>query len=499
MAKKTKRPAAKAKAVKRPFAPWLEPLLIGCVLFAIFYPRVQSTEFHGDESLWIASSRYFEAFVAGRLDSPVWNESYETLTQPPVGRYVIGMGRGFGGYGSRDLNRPWNFKLSSEENIARGNMPSSDLLWWSRFPMCILAVVCAVIAFTLVSRSAGRLAGYVMLTLLVFNPYFSSTLCRAMGEAPLLTATMLAALSGYQAVTSWHLATAHKHPVSKRFLRPLIWFGIMGVFCGIAGAAKLNGLSIVLAGLALALLTLLAQTGNVSRSQILGTIPFTCASLILAAAFTFVVLNPYLYPDPIGRTKNMVEQRLSEMGRQQASNPSQRISGPLIPRISLIGERVFHQYAALRFARSWIINVLLCSVGLWFLLFAAWSWLRSGTGQGASLVLLLIAFSSSVPALMTPLDWDRYYLFPVFFSTVFIAVGILWIINSLSKWARRWYVSRDHSQGKLTRGRFREFLQKQCGTRKPSAIPTRPFGWLPPRPAGSLLWARSAVRFKAFW
>src|SRR2546421_7611967 len=136
--RKKKRSAAKKKKSRRSFVPWLEPLLLGCVLFAIFYPRVQSTEFHGDESLWIATSYYFDAFVEGKFDSPVWNESYETLTQPPVGRYVVGIGRTIGGYGYRDLNRPWNFNLSDEENIARGNKPNPNLLWWSRVPMCIL-------------------------------------------------------------------------------------------------------------------------------------------------------------------------------------------------------------------------------------------------------------------------------------------------------------------------------------------------------------------------
>lgn len=459
MAKK-KRPEAKTPAVRRSLAPWLEPLLIVCVLLAIFYPRIQNTTFHGDESLGIASSYYLEDFVLGRTDSPVWNESFETLTQPPLARYVIGIGRVFGGYDPVDLNLRWNFRLSTEENIARGNMPNSDLLWWSRLPMCILTVVCALIAFNFASRSAGRLAGYVMLALFVVNPYFTTTLCRAMTEAPLLAATMLAALAGSQAVTSWKQAVAHKHRVRQRFLRPLIWFGIMGALCGIAGAAKLNGLSIILTGLALSPLMLLAQTSNVSRSEMLRTIAFAWASLILAAAFTFVALNPYLYPNPIGRTEKMVAQRLSEMERQQASYASARISGPLMPRIFLIGERVFYQCAALHFAGSWIINILLCSVGLWFLLFAAWAWLRSGAGYGGSLVLLLIAFTTSVPALMTPLDWDRYYLFPVFFSTVFIAVGIVRIIQGLSDWTRRWRVSREDSQGNLTRGRFRGLPQK---------------------------------------
>src|SRR5207253_3731044 len=78
------------------------------------------------------------------------------------------------------------------------------------------------------------------------------------------------------------------------------------------------------------------------------------------------------------------------------------------------------------------------NVGRYFsLLISAWSWLRGGVGSGGSVVLLLVAFSSSFPVLMTPLDWDRYYLFPVFFSTVLIAVGIVQIIKSLSRWTRR--------------------------------------------------------------
>ena len=132
----------------------------------------------------------------------------------------------------------------------------------------------------------------------------------------------------------------------------------------------------------------------------------------------------------------MVEQRLSEMGRQQAKIPSASVSGPLIGRVSLIGERVFQQCATLSFAKSWIINGILCLVGLSFLLFSAWSWLRGGVGSGGSMVLLLVAFSSSFPVLMTPLDWDRYYLFPVFFSTILIAVGIVQIIKSLSRWTK---------------------------------------------------------------
>jgi hypothetical protein len=33
------------------------------------------------------------------------------------------------------------------------------------------------------------------------------------------------------------------------------------------------------------------------------------------------------------------------------------------------------------------------------------------------------------PALMTPLDWDRYYLLPVFYSTIFISIGVAFLIR----------------------------------------------------------------------
>ena len=415
----------------------MELVAIACVLFAIFYPRIQKAEFHGDESLWIATSYYFEAFVSGRLNSPVWNESYETLTQPPVGRYVVGLGRSLGGYGIRDLNRPWNFNLRDEENVARGNKPGSGLLWWSRFPMCLLAIICYLIAFYLVSDTFGRLAGYLTIGLFAFNPYFSYTLFRAMGEAPVLAATMVATLAGDRAIRRSQVASARNQPVRRRFVPVLIWLVIMGLFIGIAAATKLNGAFSLIAGLVLCLVIPFVQSSAMSRSQLVGISTFAGVSLILAAAFTFVALNPYLYPDPVRRTEQMVQQRISEMGRQQAAIPSARVDGSAIRRLLLIADRVFHEYAFFSFTKSWIVNGILCVVGLFWCGFVGTAWLRGHRSSGGTVVLLLIALSTSVPILMTPLDWNRYYLFPVFFSTVFIAVGSVWIIENLGRWTTR--------------------------------------------------------------
>ena len=446
---RTKKPGTRKKArrptqqptLKRPFirdiAPPLELVAIACVLFAMFYPRIQNAEFHGDESLWIATSYYFEAFVSARLDSPVWNESYETLTQPPVGRYVVGLGRSLGGYGIRDLNRPWNFNLSDEENVARGHKPSPGLLWWSRFPMCLLAIICCLIAFYLVKDPFGRLAGYLTIGFFALNPYFSDTMLRAMGEAPVLAATMVAMLAGDRAVRRLQVASSRNQAVGRRFVPVMIWLVIMGLFIGIAAATKLNGASSLVAGVGLCLVIPFVQSSAMSSLQLLSVSTFAVVALILAAAFTFVALNPYLYRHPVRRTEQMVQQRISEMDRQQAAMPSARIDGPAIRRLLVIADRVFHEYAFFSFTKSWIVNGILCVAGLLWSGFVGAGWLRGQRSSGGNVVLLLIAFSASAPILMTPLDWNRYYLFPVFFSTVFIAVGSVWIIENLARWTTR--------------------------------------------------------------
>ncbi len=423
----------KTRTVKSKSTRWLELVLIGCALLAFFCASIQHIEFHPDESYWIATSDHFEAFAKAEFASPVWHGSYWTSTGLPLTRYLIGIGRRIGGYRVADLILPWDFRLDRAANIARGAMPGPGLLWWSRLPMAVLAVVCGMIAFILVSRSAGRLAGYVMLVLFVVNPYFLYTLCRAMNEAPLLASTLLAALAGHQALISCKHVAAWTDNTARAFFRSLIWFAIMGMFCGMAGVAKINGLSILPAGLALCVIAPLAQKG-ISRSRLLGFITSAGAVTILAAGFAFVALNPYLYPAPLRHTYGLVATRLKTMKIQQAEYPSSRMGDSLTVRLPLVAQRVFSQYAALNFPGSWVGNIPLCLVGLCYLLYTAWYWLHSGIGSGASAVLLLIAFTSAAPTLSTPLDWDRYYLFAVFFSTISIAVGVSWVIKSLSLW-----------------------------------------------------------------
>ena len=81
-----------------------------------------------------------------------------------------------------------------------------------------------------------------------------------------------------------------------------------------------------------------------------------------------------------------------------------------------------------------LINALLGSVGLVYLVRSAWQWLVGKGNSPASPVLLVVGCVSVFPALTTPLDWDRYYLFPVVFLSLMIAIGLG---RSLTEFIRR--------------------------------------------------------------
>ena len=417
---------------------WLEPSIVACALLVVFCTRIESVSFWPDESQWIATSYFFEGFL-DRLGAPfLWDESYWTLTQPPVTRYVIGLGRLGGGYGIRSLNEPWEFKSDDTANLAKGAMPGPGLLWWSRLPMALLTVLSILILFCLVTRAAGRAAGYTLVLLLAGNPYVYTTLCRAMSEAPLLACVSLAMLASDWALGYWQRAARASHP-SISALRPAAaCFLLMGSVCGLGAATKLNGFATVAAGLALCVLAAVTHAGNVTKSVRATFVIAVCGLLLLGTGVVFVAANPYLYPDPLGRTLGMFSFRLTELQKHLDLYPRFAIHG-LGTRFDVVSRRVFQEFAAVSVHGGRFINLLLCTIGTCVLVRAAWSWLHGNETGGTSMVLVVVALTTATPALLTPLDWDRYYLLPVIFSTVGIAVGIAGCASSLLTlvWSRR--------------------------------------------------------------
>jgi hypothetical protein len=425
----------------------LEVIVVVAVLGNVYFSHLEAIRFHGDESHWIATSCFFEALVTPGFSEPawlrrsgvpdtfpvpewlaatlspeassthVWSAHYWTLTQPMVTRYAIALGRIAGGYDVADLNVPWDFDATDSQNVSTGAMPSSGLLWASRAMMAFLSVISGAILFLLVRHCAGAIAGSSFVRMYVGSEYLLTHLRRAMSEAPLLFFTTLALLCAARALTV----------VPRRMERAVTWLLLMSVCAGLAGGAKLNGLAL---GFAAAMLCFVVAFRYRGRDIKRWRIASLAALLIIAiTAGVFILVNPFLYPQPSLRTIAMVLFRSWEM-TNQAKHPEWRI--PDFARMFIVPLRIFHDYPAVHIE---FFNEVLTILGLFVLLRGAWRWLRGkeniadkkAINAGTGMAILVVAAVTALPPLLTPLDWDRYYMYPVLFVSMSVAISLGWI------------------------------------------------------------------------
>jgi len=398
----------------------LESVIVIGLLASVYCTGLDRVKFHSDESRWIATSNVFEAFVTADFDSPLWKESYWNRTQPPGARYVIGVGRNMGGYRAKDINLPRKGKEDMMSNIRHGAVPSGDLLWWSRLPMAILAVFSMFAGFVLARRAAGTMAAYVWLALVIQNAYFLGHLRRAMGEASLLAGIVVVICGCYLSARA--VAVGNRRYYWTTFL----WLGVVGVGAGAAGSAKLNGLSALVAGFAL----VGAMAIRLRRSAACKCLFVGCGVLVVAVSTscTFVGLNPYLWPDVDGRIGKMFHQRLTEMESQTKRSPS-ALPDSVRVRVTRVSMAVFRRCAAIRGNGLYVLNILLTATGMCLVIARVRKWIVNQDPEPGPIVILCVGIMTAGPPLLTPLDWERYYILPIFFSTLFIAVAIAWYVK----------------------------------------------------------------------
>ncbi|HYN42744.1 MAG TPA: phospholipid carrier-dependent glycosyltransferase [Thermoanaerobaculia bacterium] len=434
------------RSVRPHLARLVEWIVVGAVLMFSYSRGLDRVSFHEDESLWIACSLYFEAagdedFVppewfreSVRGTTPAltdrgeggagetwtsrltWGPHYFSLDQPPVARYLIAIGRRLHGYETADLNRPWKFDLGPDENARLGNKPSPGLLRAARRSTAALSFASGLVLYGLVRRSAGRVAGFLFVFLYSTSGYLLVHLRRAMGDPALLFFTCLAMWAGTRALRVRD--EAPEGALGGGVFRILAWLAAMGVAAGLAGGSKLNGLAVAVAGAVLACVLAFGGRGFGRGWRRLAFAAGASLLVLGSCAATFVAVNPSLHRRPVAHVTAMLELRARELAGHQR-DPRWGLS-TVSRRILVVAGRTLKTYTVTRVAT---LNVLLGGLGLLFLLRATWRWTKDGSGPAAAVVLLSVGIFTAGPALMTPLDWDRYYLYPVVFLTVLIAVG----------------------------------------------------------------------------
>jgi Dolichyl-phosphate-mannose-protein mannosyltransferase len=414
-----------------------ETFVVLLVVSFFYLPQLNAVEFHVDESHWIGTSYMYESYVRGRFWSDTWKESHETITNPPVPRYVIGLGRSLGGYRRGDINRIWQYDRDYAFNVSRGAMPSDGLLWWSRFPMAILAVASIWMAFWVVKKVAGRVAGYFWIVLATANTFLLLHTRRAMAESPILFFVMLASVFTCLATdrltrqgpgTASAEASIAGSASAERRWKTWLYLGVVGLSIGLAGGSKLNGLAVL--GVPFLCIGAALYRRRVSMWSSLTEFAALGVLLIAVTGVTFLSSYPYFWPDLWERPIHMFTNRVEEMRVQAEVFPDKRID-TWARRREVMPTRILSDYASFPFRGAIYVNGALVVLGACVTTFAIRDWLRK-RGQGsAPVVFVTSAVAACAPTAFTIVEWDRYYLFPVFFSSMTCAIALGWLVQRL--------------------------------------------------------------------
>ncbi|MEA2583025.1 MAG: Dolichyl-phosphate-mannose-protein mannosyltransferase [Thermomicrobiales bacterium] len=274
---------------------------------------VDRTPFHPDETRWLNRAHYLAA-----LRDPLgenWTDYFLTRGQPPGGSYLMGLGLLVQG---RDLtpNGVWHFSYGGSWNLAQGNVPSQADLDAGRRTNSVAGALTVGIVYLLVRRLTNRLGGLVAALTLAFHPLMIALSSQALSDVLLVLLVAAAALAA---------TCLADRPSWPRAL-------LLGAVLGLGGATKLGPLLLtvplaVLGGLLLAspriswLRQRLGVGPNVRR---LGERLLPLPAVGFA---TFVLVYPYLWPDPLVRTYRLFAFRSREMTMQGTYWPEIAVDG----------------------------------------------------------------------------------------------------------------------------------------------------------------------------
>ncbi len=413
--------------------------------------------FHGDESMLIFMSRDFAyQFIQGDPSQLYYDESKPLdleqnlrLINGTVNKYTIGLAWYLNGFTLEQINGPWYWEDSYEDNASYGTLPSQALLHTSRLPSALFLTGSVVLLFFAAKLFAGRPAAYMATLYYALNPAVLLNGRRAMmegsllfgGLAVLLCAILFVRARGWRmwAVTPF-LALAAGLAVSSKHTNVFI---VASVFIGCA-------------------LHALAHT----RRQGMHFLLRRAGGLLVAGVVgmgVFFALNPAWWASPVDAATFTLQERAALLRGQVAGHGGydslwEQING--FYQQVFVGEPMLYEVVSFREPLAEIVAtynaspvegvrlpgasvVLVTAFGLGLVCLFSVSPLpdinadaRWVVGSYATLTTLFVLF-------VTPLEWQRYYL-PVMPVVALIApLGVIRVV--------RWYARDAHENSPLYR------------------------------------------------
>jgi 4-amino-4-deoxy-L-arabinose transferase-like glycosyltransferase len=412
-------------------------------IILLFIIGIDRIPFHPDETSLLYQSRDLEKLFT-EPSSLVWvsertgelDQSYRLLN-PPLPKYIIGIGRILSGYSSESVGVDWDWSASWEENVNSSALPDPELLLGSRL------AITAVLAFSMfplgliAKRLSGR--GLVIVTLLIFGLHSLVLLHgrRAMSEGPLIFGISLAILG---------ILEAEKRP----------W--LAGIGTAIAASSKLSAVALFPVAL-FSIVWRKKDDDPGGKMRLRGVLFFSIAAVLVT-----LMLNPVLWSNPLAGVGRIWNSRLDFVERQTQTlravspnqileTPSERIGSMLImlffrkPQTSEVAnyvEQTDPEEAAYlgNSMNTFISGIVGGSVALLLTVSGiglSLNQLRRAEWRKQREIILLIigTFAQAVSILMAnSIPFQRYYIPLVPFIILWMGLGISGLYDALKKAAR---------------------------------------------------------------
>jgi hypothetical protein len=208
-----------------------------------------------------------------------------------------------------------------------------------------------------------------------------------------------------------------------RHQRLVWWLALAGGAAGLAAQTKLNG-AISAFGV-LAVLFMAAVRHPLSARRRAGYLFIGVVILAGSQAMVFLGSNPTLWTYPPREVVRVVRARTQTIRAQVMENRDDALQ-TIAARALVVPRRVLHDDALL--PGTWA-GVPLTLAGILVTMHQLRRWLIRLNENHAIVTLAVIGAAMSAPVFLTPLDWSRYYLLPVYFLGFSTVVGADWLVR----------------------------------------------------------------------
>ncbi len=407
-------------------------LLIFLVSLTINLGAVPTQGFHPDETRWLNRSHY----IKDALDpfGPAWQDYYLTRGQPPMGSYLMGIGQLAQGK-TLYPNLVWDFFFDSNDpifssddrnerwNQTSGAMPSQENLLSGRRTNAVTGALAVLVAYIVGRLLTNRVGGVIGALVLSIHPLHVLIASQALSDQLLILLLGLSCIVGYRVMKrpSWGMAL------------------LFGMVLGMGGATKLTplllSLPIAMMG---AFFVIRSRFWRQSRDAsekdwTLGTKLVVQPILDFAA---FVLVYPYLWVDPIGRTYNLFKFRVDEMASQAQLFDHAGVANVGVG-LGRTGDRLAVKHQAASEIFGWInerlgtslslagLDLMLGFAGLLLFILLV---VRKGLRSPESMIAALLLAETAMIIYGLRSDLYRYFLPLVFVQSICISVlaGVVW-------------------------------------------------------------------------